>query len=176
MCGRRIIATCRWFEVPWMMSQLRSGNGYTTAHSKRSCERTRPAPRYGLMKEEGLPEGIDEDIDELEVWQASWEDGDSEIRDPISYWQGRKRRFPRLSQVALDFLTIQPMSAECEILFAAAGRMVVPLRCRLDADVIGMCGVLRSWLRAGVIDDLDVLPVPMEKNGDEAIEAREEGE
>jgi hypothetical protein len=52
--------------------------------------------------------------------------------------------------------------------------MVTPLRSRLDADIIGMCQVLRSWLRAGVIDDLDVLLVPTEKNSDE-VEEGEEG-
>jgi hypothetical protein len=79
------------------------------------------------VKEEALPDGINEEVNELEVWQASWEDGDSKVRDPISYWQGRKQRYPRLSQMVLDFLTIQLISAECERLFAAAGRMVMPL-------------------------------------------------
>jgi hypothetical protein len=57
--------------------------------------------------------------------------------------------------MALDFLTIQPMSAECERPFPAAGRMVTPLRSRLEAQVIGTCQILRSWLRAGIIRDLD---------------------
>ncbi|OWT42569.1 restless-like transposase [Pochonia chlamydosporia 170] len=127
------------------------------------CERTRPVSRCGRVKEEGSsPARIDVDVDELEIWQSSREDGDSDIRDPITYWHERRRRYPRLSRMALDFLTIQPMSAECERLFAAAGRMVTPLRSRLDADIIGMCQVLRSWLRAGVIDDLDVLLLPVE--------------
>ena len=30
--------------------------------------------------------------------------------------------------------------------------------------MIGMCQVLRAWLRAGVVDDLDVLLLPVEKN------------
>ncbi|KAM5527603.1 hAT family dimerization domain protein [Fusarium oxysporum f. sp. phaseoli] len=102
---------------------------------------------------------------------SSWEDGDNDVRDPISYWHKRKRRYPRLSRMALDFLTIQPMSAECERMFAAAGRMETPLRNRLDADIIGMCQVLRSWLRAGVIDDLDVSLLPTENgSGDRAEE------
>ena len=67
--------------------------------------------------------------------------------------------------MALDFLTIRPMSAECERLFAAAGRMVTPLRSPLDADIIGMCQVLRSWLRAGVIEGLDVMLLPVGKSG-----------
>jgi hypothetical protein len=77
--------------------------------------------------------------------------------------------------MALDFVTTQPMSAEWERLFAAAGRMVTPIRSRLDADIIGMCQVLGSWLWAGVNDDLDVLLAPAEKNGDEVKEEREEG-
>ncbi|TDJ70675.1 hAT transposon family protein, partial [Pseudomonas putida] len=89
--------------------------------------------------------------------------GDGDVRDPLSYWHERRRRYPRLSRMALDFLTIQAMSAECERLFSAAGRMVTSLRSRLDADMIGMCQVLRSWLRAGVIDDLDVLLVPVDQ-------------
>ncbi|KAH7461835.1 hypothetical protein FOMA001_g18917 [Fusarium oxysporum f. sp. matthiolae] len=136
------------------------------------CERTRPVLGYGLVKEEAtLSDDINEDINELELWQSSWEDGDNDVRDPISYWHERKRRYPRLSRMALDFLTIQPMSAECERMFAAAGRMVTPLRNRLDADIIGMCQVLRSWLRAGVIDDLDVSLLPTENgSGDRAEE------
>ncbi|EGU89475.1 hypothetical protein FOXB_00005, partial [Fusarium oxysporum f. sp. conglutinans Fo5176] len=136
------------------------------------CERTRPVLGYGLVKEEAtLSDDINEDINELELWQSSWQDGDNDVRDPISYWHERKRRYPRLSRMALDFLTIQPMSAECERMFAAAGRMVTPLRNRLDADIIGMCQVLRSWLRAGVIDDLDVSLLPTENgSGDGANE------
>ncbi|RKK21329.1 hypothetical protein BFJ67_g17332 [Fusarium oxysporum f. sp. cepae] len=135
------------------------------------CERTRPVLGYGLVKEEAtLSNDINEDINELELWQSSWEDGDNDVRDPISYWHKRKRRYPRLSRMALDFLTIQPMSAECERMFAAAGRMVTPLRNRLDADIIGMCQVLRSWLRAGVIDDLDVSLLPTENGSGDGTE------
>ncbi|KAF6517647.1 hypothetical protein HZS61_003208 [Fusarium oxysporum f. sp. conglutinans] len=77
------------------------------------CERTRPVLGYGLVKEEAtLSDDINEDTNELELWQSSWEDGDNDVRDPISYWHERKRRYPRLSRMALDFLTIQPMSAE----------------------------------------------------------------
>jgi len=59
--------------------------------------------------------------------------------------------------MALDFLTIQPMSAECERLFSAAGKMISGLRTNLDAEIIAICQVLRSWYRAGLIKDLDPL-------------------
>ncbi|EEU38473.1 uncharacterized protein NECHADRAFT_9940, partial [Fusarium vanettenii 77-13-4] len=65
-------------------------------------------------------------------------------------WQDNRAQYPRLSRMALDFLTIQPMPAECERLFSAAGRLVTPLRSRLEVNIIGMCLVLRSWLQAKI--------------------------
>ena len=62
--------------------------------------------------------------------------------------------------MALDFLTIQPMSAECERLFSAAGQMMTPQRTALDAVILSICQCLRSWSRAGLIDDLDPLLKP----------------
>ncbi|KAJ3453177.1 hypothetical protein MRS44_018832 [Fusarium solani] len=82
---------------------------------------------------------------------------DGDVRDAIGYWITKQSRYPRLSRMALDFLTIQPMSAECERLFSAAGKMVSGLRTKLDADIIAICQVLRSWYRAGLIKDLEPL-------------------
>lgn len=105
------------------------------------------------------PDVLDDDPfnDEYVRWQSSHESSDKAIRDPISYWHEKRLQYPRLSRMALDFLTIQPMSAECERLFSASGQMVVPQRTSLEARTIGMCQVLRSWLRAGIINDLDPL-------------------
>jgi hypothetical protein len=93
--------------------------------------------------------------DEYETWQGSREASDRRVRDPITYWHERRLKYPRLSRMALDFLTIQPMSAECERLFSAAGRMAVPSRSLLDAQIISICQVSRSWYRAGIVKELD---------------------
>ncbi len=93
--------------------------------------------------------------DEYRHWISKQDSGDAQVRDPLVYWHEKQLQYPRLSRMAPDFLTIQPMSAECERLFSAAGQMVTPLRSRLEAHVIGICQVLRSWLRAGIIRDLD---------------------
>lgn len=58
--------------------------------------------------------------------------------------------------MALDYLTIQPMSAECERLFSSAKQMVTDLRKNLDTQMISICQCLRSWYRSGLIDDLDL--------------------
>ncbi|KAG7414965.1 hypothetical protein Forpi1262_v016895 [Fusarium oxysporum f. sp. raphani] len=99
----------------------------------------------------GLAPGEDEYLH----WITHCESGDGSINDPLAYWHEKRFKYPNLSRMALDFLTIQPMSAECERLFSAAGRMVNPLRYQLEAQIIGMCQVLRSWLRAGIIHELD---------------------
>ncbi|KAH7461153.1 hypothetical protein FOMA001_g19163 [Fusarium oxysporum f. sp. matthiolae] len=130
------------------------------------CEQSRYEPSSRLstptttparMRSSATPESP---RDEYEAWQQSWVPTDTDIRDPIAYWQDNRAQYPRLSRMALDFLTIQPMSAECDRLFSAAGRLVTPLRSRLEVDIIGMCLVLRSWMQAKIIDDLDPLFVP----------------
>jgi hypothetical protein len=72
--------------------------------------------------------------------------------------------------MALDFLTIQTMLAECERVFSAAGKMVVPERNKLKVEVIAMCQILRLWFAASVIKnsnaDLESLQVN-EDNGDD---------
>ncbi|OBS16408.1 hypothetical protein FPOA_12943 [Fusarium poae] len=95
--------------------------------------------------------------DEYQAWQTDRDASDGNVRGPIGYWITKQGRYPRLSRMALDFLTIQPMSAECERLFSAAGKMVSGLRTNLDAEIIAICQVLRSWYRAGLIKDLDPL-------------------
>jgi hypothetical protein len=57
--------------------------------------------------------------------------------------------------MALDVMTVPAMSSECERLFSATGLMVTPLRSRLDASTIWLIQTLRSWLRAGLIEEGD---------------------
>ena len=79
--------------------------------------------------------------------------------------------------MAMDFMTVHAMSAECERLFSAAGRMVTPLRNQLEASTISMCQVLRSWLQAGIVDEVD--PILLDKADEtvaEVVEEKEVGE
>ena len=96
-----------------------------------------------------------QDLDEYEQWQRDINDSDALVTDPYEYWHTRRLKYPRLSRMALDLLTVPPMSAECERLFSTTGRMVTKSRNRLDASTIGLCQTLRSWLHAGLISSLD---------------------
>ncbi|KAG7423407.1 putative AC transposase [Fusarium oxysporum f. sp. raphani] len=71
--------------------------------------------------------------------------------DPIAWWRDVGAvRFPRLSFMAVDFLTIASSSAETERDFSSCGRMVTPLRCRLRRHIVAMAQCLRSWSKAGI--------------------------
>ena len=71
--------------------------------------------------------------------------------DPIAWWRDvGVVRFPRLSYMAVDFLTIASSSAETERVFSSCGRMVTPLRSRLRRHIVAMAQCLRSWSKAGI--------------------------
>ncbi|KAK8869381.1 Acyl-coenzyme A thioesterase 8 [Apiospora arundinis] len=86
------------------------------------------------------------------------------IGDEYIAWQ---ERYPRLSRMAMDFLTIQPMSAEGGRVFSAAGKMAIASRASLEAQTIGVCQVLRSRYRAGILqgNDNDILPLSPQNGG-----------
>ncbi|KAL0207912.1 hypothetical protein P9112_010499 [Eukaryota sp. TZLM1-RC] len=69
--------------------------------------------------------------------------------NPLQWWNDNKRRFPVLSQIAADFLAIQPTSVPCERLFSLAGDMVSEKRCCLADDSVRAVLCLRSWLENG---------------------------
>ncbi|OAQ57863.1 restless-like transposase [Pochonia chlamydosporia 170] len=98
------------------------------------------------------------DHDEYDHWLSSPDvKNDPLVTDVVQYWWGRRKDYPRLSRMALDLLSVPPMSAECERLFSVAGQMVSPLRTRLEASTIGITQTLRSWVRNGLIDAADTL-------------------
>ncbi|KAG7404051.1 hypothetical protein Forpe1208_v015773 [Fusarium oxysporum f. sp. rapae] len=95
--------------------------------------------------------------DEYSDWFRDIHKSDQNILDPISYWYERREEYPRLSQMALDVLSVLPMSADVERLFSTCGRMVRDDRARLDASTIGMTQTVRSWHCGGYIKSTDKL-------------------
>jgi hypothetical protein len=89
--------------------------------------------------------------DEYNDWLRDVHKSDQKVVDPIGYWYERREEYPRLSQMAMDVLSVLPMSADVERLFSTAGRMVRDDRANLEASTIGMTQTVRSWLRGGYI-------------------------
>jgi hypothetical protein len=69
---------------------------------------------------------------------------------PIDWWKANAHRYPRLSLMAVDMLTIPSSSAESERAFSSAGRMMAPLRNRMRREIVAMAQCIRSWSRAGI--------------------------
>lgn len=69
---------------------------------------------------------------------------------PIDWWKNNANRYPRLSLMAVDMLTIPSSSAESERTFSSAGRMMAPLRNRARREIVAMAQCIRSWSRAGI--------------------------
>ncbi|KAI1839405.1 hypothetical protein JX266_014384, partial [Neoarthrinium moseri] len=136
----------------WLNVEFLPGHGSRMRPIHKVAER--------IIDEDSEPQTFRVTGDEYEEWLKD-EDAHVDVEDPFQYWCERRTRFPRLSQMALDFLTIQPMSADCERLFSSAGQMKTPQRTALDAVILSICQCLRSWFRAGVIDDLDPILMPI---------------
>ena len=73
------------------------------------------------------------------------------LNDPIAWWRDiGAKRFPKLSYMAVNFLTIPSAAAETERQFSSVGQMVSARRSCLQRHVIGASQCIRSWSKAGV--------------------------
>ncbi|KAF5332308.1 hypothetical protein D9758_018513 [Tetrapyrgos nigripes] len=79
--------------------------------------------------------------------------------DVLGWWYGRKKDFPTLYRMGLDYLTIPATSTDVERVFSR-GRFLLPyVRNRLSADTTRALMCLRQWSLMGLIQDEDVMTV-----------------
>ena len=71
--------------------------------------------------------------------------------DSIRWWRLQRAEYPRLSQMAVDILTIPASSADCKVAFSELGDMLEPRRSRLQPDIIAALQCLRSQSHEGFI-------------------------
>ena len=57
--------------------------------------------------------------------------------------------------MALDLLTIPPMSTDPERIFSLTGLLLTANRARLRPDIIGALMAVGSWNKEGIIDMVD---------------------
>jgi hypothetical protein len=58
-------------------------------------------------------------------------------------------KYPNLSRLAIDILTIPASSCECERLFSELGDLLEPRRCKIGAQLLAALQLIRSWARRG---------------------------
>ncbi|KAF5347520.1 hypothetical protein D9758_014517 [Tetrapyrgos nigripes] len=79
--------------------------------------------------------------------------------DVLGWWYGRKKDFPTLYRMGLDYLIIPATSTDVERVFSR-GRFLLPyVRNRLSADTTRALMCLRQWSLMGLIQDEDVMTV-----------------
>jgi len=71
---------------------------------------------------------------------------------PLSWWLSKTQRecWPKLSQMAIDVLSIPAMSAEPERIFSGARRTISWERMQLGEETIEKTECLKSWMRSGL--------------------------
>ena len=77
---------------------------------------------------------------------------------PLTWWlcDGQQERYPRLSKMAIDILSIPAMSADPERVFSGARRTISWERMSLGVDTINIGECLKSWIYSGIIEGLPV--------------------
>jgi len=69
--------------------------------------------------------------------------------DPILYWWQEQTTQPKLTQMALNILTIPAISDNCERAFSKAGNLLEPYRLKLHPNIITALQYNCSYLRMG---------------------------
>jgi hypothetical protein len=93
-----------------------------------------------------------ENTDEFVRWkknepQVAFESDDAV--NPIAYWLRLRVSYPRLSQLALDVLSIPASSSDCERMFSELGDLLEPRRLKMRADLVSALQCCRAWRRQG---------------------------
>ncbi len=120
--------------------------------------RARESNPFDSFQDELIPHAScdeNEVADEFERWLNTKQDVYTKHDNPLEYWSAKRLEYPRVARMAIDVLSTPAMAAECERTFSSAGAMVSPKRTRLDSSTISVAQTVRSWLKAGLLQDYD---------------------
>ncbi|XXG68569.1 hypothetical protein AAC387_Pa06g1626 [Persea americana] len=65
--------------------------------------------------------------------------------DLLAWWKSFETKFPVLSAIARDILTIPASTVASEQAFSASGRLIDPRRTMLQEETVETCMCLRDW-------------------------------
>ena len=90
--------------------------------------------------------------DEYERWkryEPMAAKGSDAALNPVKYWVELRDRYPNLSKLALDVLSIPASSCECERVFSELGDLLEPRRRCISPELLAALQSVRRWRRAG---------------------------
>lgn len=73
--------------------------------------------------------------------------------NPLQWWGLNRTKYPCLSRMAMDILSIPLMSAECERVFSSTKMMVTGHRNAVKEDIVEACTVLRYYYQEDGIEE-----------------------
>lgn len=147
-----------WAEKPdWLESSNRNFQSLWAKYKSLPKPRTKP-----IFKPNDIDDAIDSFIDpsgvtdneedEYESWKRSEPvaaKGSDSANNPIKYWVSLEDRYPNLSKLAIDMLSIPGSSCECERLFSELGDLLEPRRRNISPQLLAAIQCDRRWIRAG---------------------------
>ena len=94
--------------------------------------------------------------DEYKEWkkEPKWSAAEyehSHAPNPVQYWISREKKYPHLSQFAIDMMTIPASSCECERLFSELGDLLEPKRRKIGSQLVAALQCIKAWHRAGFL-------------------------
>lgn len=148
-------------EMKKLWAQYRATTPVKANTRKRTLPHRGPQPAKSIRREDNFRDNAlyswrqatdssdDElQLDEYEQYLAEKVQGDSEVSNQyiLEYWAANSTRWPNLSKLAFDALSIPAMSAECERCFSSGGRLIGDDRYSLAPDTIEASECNRHWL------------------------------
>jgi hypothetical protein len=94
---------------------------------------------------------VDEE-NEFNIWKRrkpQVEAGSDSAKFPTKYWIGLQDRYPNLSKLALNVLSILASSCECEQVFSELGDLLELRRRKISPELLAAIHCSRRWRRAG---------------------------
>ncbi|KAH7563688.1 Dimerhypothetical proteinTnphypothetical proteinhAT domainhypothetical proteincontaining protein [Bipolaris maydis] len=96
---------------------------------------------------------VDDEFDRWKQCEPRVERGTEYANNPTRYWILMRDRYPRLSRLALDVLSIPASSCECERMFSELGDLLEPRRRGMQPQLLAAIQCVRRWRKAGLGND-----------------------
>ena len=87
-----------------------------------------------------------EDDDEVSRYFADPIVRSEEDANPLRWWKNNSARYPKLSLIAKDFLSIPASTVASEAAFSQSGRVITDYRSNLSPDSVSILMELKSWM------------------------------
>lgn len=83
----------------------------------------------------------------------------------LAWWlrEEQQQRYPRLSKMAVDILSVPPMSAEPERVFSGARRTISWDRCQLGSSTVEKGECMKSWIKSGITQSMELISTEQEE-------------